>query len=41
MFLSSLLRALPAYQIENQRDAEITAITADSPCHVLFGRHLW
>ena len=30
MNLSSLLRALPAYQIENDRDVEITQITSDS-----------
>ncbi|MBI4785551.1 MAG: hypothetical protein HY782_00675 [Chloroflexi bacterium] len=30
MNLSSLLRALPAYQIENERDVEITHITSDS-----------
>ena len=30
MFLSSLLRALPAYQIQNSRDVDITLITADS-----------
>ncbi len=30
MLLSSLLRALPAYQIDNERDVEITVITADS-----------
>jgi UDP-N-acetylmuramoyl-L-alanyl-D-glutamate--2,6-diaminopimelate ligase len=30
MNLSSLLRALPAYEIENERDVEITRVVADS-----------
>lgn len=30
MKLQALLRALPAYQVQNQRDIEISSITADS-----------